>query len=72
MENDPSDSDVSSEDLAKELSRLAIDDETFHSPDTESIVSSTNEETRAVKTTSVVPQEKLNAYLLSVGIVPIV
>ena len=34
----PSDSDVSSEDLATELSRLAIDDETFLSADTESIV----------------------------------
>ena len=39
MEKDPSDSDVSSEDLAAELSRLAIDNETFLSPDTDSIVS---------------------------------
>ena len=72
MEKDPSDSDVSSEDLAVELSRLAIDDETFLSPDTDSIVSSTSEETQAVKATSVVPREKLNEYLLSDGIAPIV
>lgn len=72
MEKDPSGSDVSSEDLAEELSRLAIDDETFLSPDTDSIVSSTSEETQAVKATSVVPREKLNEYLLSDGIAPIV
>ena len=48
MEKYSSDSDVSSEDLATELSRLAIDDETFLSPDTESIASSTSEETQAV------------------------
>ena len=66
------DSDVSSEDLAAELSRLAIDDETFLSPDTDSIVSSTSEEAQAVKATSVVPREKLNEYLLSDGIAPIV
>ena len=69
---DPSDSDVSSEDLAAELSRLAIDDETFLSPDTDSIVSSTSEEAQAVKATLVVPREKLNEYLLSDGIAPIV
>jgi len=72
MEKDPSDSDASSEDLATELSRLAIDDETFLSPDTDSIVSSTSEETQAVKATSVVPREKLNQYLVSDGIAPIV
>ena len=72
MEKDPSDSDVSSEDLAAELSRLAIDDETFLSPDTDSIVSSTSEETQSVRTTSVVPREKLNEYLISDGIAPIV
>lgn len=72
MEKDPSDSDVSSEDLATELSRLAIDDETFLSPDTDSIVSSTSEEMQTVKATSVVPREKLNEYLLSDGIAPIV
>ena len=33
-EKDPSDSDVSSEDLAAELSRFAFDDEAFLSPDT--------------------------------------
>lgn len=37
MEKEPSDSDVSSQDLAAELSRLAIDDETFLSLDTDSI-----------------------------------
>ena len=73
MEKDPSDSDVSSEDLAAELSRLAIDDETLLSPDTaDSIVSSTSEETQSVRTTSVVPREKLNEYLISDGIAPIV
>lgn len=72
MEKYSSDSNVSSEDLATELSRLAIDDETFLSPDTESIASSTSEETQAVKATSVVPREKLNEYLLSEGITPIV
>ena len=73
MEKDPSDSDVSSEDLATELSRLAIDDETFLTPDTDSIVSSTSEETQPVKAASaVVPREKLNEYLLSDGIAPIV
>ena len=72
MEKDLSDSDVSSEDLATELSRLAIDDETFLSPDTDSIVSSTSEETQVVKVTSVVPREKLNEYLVSDGIAPIV
>jgi len=72
VEKDPSDSDVSSEDLAAELSRLAIDDETFLSPDTDSIVSSTSEETQAVKATSVVPREQLIEYLLSDGIAPIV
>ena len=77
MEKNPSivdrtDSDVSSDDLATELSRLAIDDETFLSPDTDSIVSSTSEETQAVKAMSVVPREKLNEYLLSDGIAPIV
>ena len=72
MEKNPSDSDVSSEDLAAEFTRLAIDDETFLSPDTDSIVSSTSEETQAVKTTSVVPREKLNEYLISDGIAPIV
>ena len=73
MEKDPSASDVSSEDLAVELSRLAIDDETLLSPDTaDSIVSSTSEETQAVRTTSVVPREKLNEYLISEGIAPIV
>ena len=71
MEKNPSDSDVSSEDLATELSRLAIDDETFLSPDTESIVSSTSEETQAVKAKPIVPQEKLNEYLVSNGIAPI-
>ena len=55
MEKDPSESDVSSEDLAAELSRLAIDNETFLSPDTDSIVSSTSEETQAVKATLVLP-----------------
>ena len=72
MERDPSDSDVSSEDQAAELSRLAIDDETFLSPDIDSIVSSTSEETQAVKATSVVPRERLNDYLLSDGIPPII
>ena len=72
MEKDPSDSDVLSEDLAAELSRLAIADETFLSPDTDSIVSSTSEETQAVKATSVVPREKLNEYFFSDGIAPIV
>ena len=73
MEKDSSDSDVSSEDLATELSRLAIDDETFLGPDTDSIVSSTSEETQPVKAASaVVPREKLNEYLLSDGIAPIV
>ena len=71
MEKYSSDSDVSSEDLVTELSRLAIDDETFLSPDTQSIASSTSEETQAVKATSVVPREKLNEYLLSDGITPI-
>ena len=66
MEKYSSDSDVSSEDLVTELSRLAIDDETFLSPDT-----STSEETQAVKATSLVPQEKSNEYLLSNGITPI-
>ena len=72
MEKDPSDSDVSSEDLAAQLSRLAIDDKTFLSPDTDSIVSSTSEETQALKATSVVSRERLNEYLLSDGIAPIV
>ena len=72
MEKDPSDSDVLSEDLAAELSRLAIADETFLSPDTNSIVSSTSEEAQAVKATSVVPPEKLNEYFFSHGIAPIV
>jgi len=72
VEKDPSDRDVSSEDLAAQLSRLAIDDETFLSPDTDSIVSSTSEETQAVNATSVVPRERLNDYLLSDGIAPIV
>ena len=71
MEKNPSHSDVSSEDLATELSRLAIDDETFLSPDTESIVSSTSEETQAVKAKPIVPREKLNEYLVSNGIAPI-
>lgn len=70
MENYSSDSDVSPGDLGTELSRLAIDDETFLSPDTESIASSTSEETQALM--SVVPREKLNEYLLSDGITPIV
>ena len=68
MENYSSDSDVSPGDLGTELSRLAIDDETFLSPDTESIASSTSDETQALM--SVVPQEKLNEYLLSDGITP--
>lgn len=70
MENYSSHSDVSPGDLGTELSRLAIDDETFLSPDTESIASSTSEETQALM--SVVPREKLNEYLLSNGITPIV
>jgi len=72
VEKDPSDSGVSSEDLSTELSRLAIDDDTFLSPDTDSIVSSTSAETQAVKATSVVPPEKLNENLVSDGIAPIV
>ena len=71
MEKNPSHSDVSSQDLATELLRLAIDDETFLSPDTESIVSSTSEETQAVKAKPIVPREKLNEYLVSNGIAPI-
>ena len=63
MQKHFSDSTVSSEVLATELSRLAIDDETFLSPDTKSI---------ALKATSVVPSEKLNEYFLSDGINPIV
>ena len=57
-----SDSTVSSEDLVTELLRLAIDDETFLSPDTESTALSTSKETQAVKATSVVPIEKFNEY----------
>ena len=71
MEKNPSHSDVSSQDLETELLRLAIDDETFLSPDTESIVSSTSEETQAVKAKPIVPREKLNEYLVSNGIAPI-
>ena len=37
VEKDPSDSDVSSEDLVAELSRFAIDDEAFLSPDTDAL-----------------------------------
>ncbi|KAJ7352724.1 hypothetical protein OS493_034332 [Desmophyllum pertusum] len=78
--DDRTDSDVSSngpDGLATELSRLAIsvpspaDDETFLSPDTGSIVSSTSEEAQAAKARSVVPREKLNEYLVSDGIAPI-
>jgi len=72
VEKDHTKRDVSSEDLAVELLNLAIDDETFLSPDTESIVSSTSEERQAVKATSVVPRGKLNEYLLCDGIAPIV
>jgi len=72
VEKDPTNSDVSSEDLAVELSRLAIDNETFLSPDTESIVSSTSDERQAMKATSVLSRGKLNEYLLSDGIAPIV
>ena len=71
MEKDPSDRDVSSKDLATELSRLAIDDEAFLSPDTESIVSSTSKETQAAKARPIVPREKLNEYLVSKVIAPI-
>lgn len=78
--DDRTDSDVSSngpDGLATELSRLAIsvpspaDDETFLSPDTGSIVSSTSEEAQAAKARPVVPREKLNEYLVSDGIAPI-
>ena len=63
MEKYFSGSAVSSEVLATELSRLAINDEIFLSPDTESI---------ALKATSVVPRQRLNEYLLSDGITRIV
>ena len=55
---------VSSEDLVTELLRLAIDDETFLSPDTVSIALSMKHEQRnpSFKSTSIVPREKLNEH----------
>ena len=66
-------SELSSDDLATELKRLEIssrgrDDETFHSPDTGSLVSSTSDE---APTTMQEPRKKLNEYLVSKNIPPI-
>ena len=66
-------SELSSDDLATELKRLEIssrgrDDETFLSPDTGSLVSSTSDE---APTTMQEPRKKLNEYLVSKNIPPI-
>ena len=66
-------SKLSSDDLATELKRLEIssrgrDDETFLSPDTGSLVSSTSDE---APTTMQEPRKKLNEYLVSKSIPPV-
>lgn len=71
------DSDVSSDGLTTKLKTLEIsttrrDDETFLSPDTGSIVSSTSDEAQAAKPAATsVPREKLNEFLLSTNIPPV-
>ena len=65
--------ELSSDDLATELKRLEIssrgrDDETFLSPDTASLISSTSDE---APTTMQEPRKKLNEYLVSKNIPPI-
>lgn len=71
-------SDVSSNSLATKLRSLEIsssqrDDETFLSPDTGSLVSSTSDEAPAAKpaTSHSVHSKKLNAYLVLTNIMPI-
>ena len=64
-------SELSSDDLATELKRLEIssrgrDDETFLSPDTGSLVSSTSDETHPLS-----KSKKLKEYLVSKNIPPI-
>ena len=83
METSPSsaqttDSDVSSNGLETKLRSLEIsssrrDDETFLSPDTGSLVSSTSDEAPASKpaTSQSVHSKKLNEYLVSTNIAPI-
>ena len=72
------DSDVSSEGLETKLRSLEIssrrrDDETFLSPDTGSLVSSTSDEAPAAMpaTSHPVHSKKLNEYLVSTNIAPI-
>ena len=72
------DSDISSNGLETKLRSLKIsfsrrDDETFLSPDTESLVSSTSDEVLAAKpaTSHSVHSKKLNEYLVSTNITPI-
>ena len=79
METGPSsaettDSDVSSNSLATKLRSLEIsssrrDDDTFLSPDTGSLVSSTSDEAPA--TSHSVHSKKLNEYLVSKNIAPV-
>ena len=69
-------SDVSSSDLATKLKGLEIssgrqDDETFLSPATGSLVSSTSDEAPADKQATSIPRKKLNEYLVSKKIAPI-
>lgn len=72
------DSDISSNGLETKLRSLKIsssrrDDETFLSPDTDSLVSSTSDEVLAAKpaTSHSVHSKKLNEYLVSTNIAPI-
>ena len=83
METGPStaqttDSDISSNGLETKLRSLEIstsrrDDETFLSPDTGSLVSSTSEEAPAAKPVALhsVHSEILNEYLVSTNTAPI-
>ncbi len=81
METGPSspeatDSDISSDGLATKLRSLEIsssrrDDETFLSPDTGSLVSSTSDEAPTTKPPAPVPRQKLNEYLVSMTIAPV-
>lgn len=74
--NETSDSDISTDGLTTELKTLEIsssrrDDESFLSPTSGSLVSSTSDEGIAAKPATSEPRKRLNEYLISKGIAPI-
>ena len=74
--NETSDSDISTDGLTTELKTLEIsssrrDDESFLSPTSGSLFSSTSDEGIAAKPATSEPRKRLNEYLTSKGIAPI-